>query len=282
MTLFVFEILCILFYGAASALGAFGLRRGHRRAARAAKGVYLTAVAAAFQQSSASSPSAPAGALLSGPDLVVLASPRCPRRRRRRWGCSVTRRPLAYLHRRLAPVVALLDPRVPVAAHPRPRGRRQHGLLPLAAARAPYRARVRRPGLLRHLGRIGCARLWYQRRLIDGPQRQGARAEHAGAGYARPHLALGGACGPCGAHRRHAHRVHAPGGALRGHGADRHRGQPGLSGAACGLSLATTAVWSVFCALSFLAPWAASARTRDASAIAGLAAAVLLIAVSAG
>ena len=48
------------------------------------------------------------------------------------------------------------------------------------------------------------------------------------------------------------------------------------------LSLATTAVWSVFCALSFLAPWAASARTRDALAIAGLAAAVLLIAVSAG
>ena len=48
------------------------------------------------------------------------------------------------------------------------------------------------------------------------------------------------------------------------------------------LSLASTAVWSVFCALSFLAPWAASARTRDALAIAGLAAAVLLIAVSAG
>ena len=48
------------------------------------------------------------------------------------------------------------------------------------------------------------------------------------------------------------------------------------------LSLVTTAVWSAFCALSFLAPWAASARTRDALAIAGLAAAVLLIAVSAG
>ena len=48
------------------------------------------------------------------------------------------------------------------------------------------------------------------------------------------------------------------------------------------LSLATTAVWSVFCALSFLAPWAASARARDALAIAGLAAAVLLVAVSAG
>ena len=44
VTLFVFEILCILFYGAASALGAFGLRRGHRRAARAAKGVYLRSV----------------------------------------------------------------------------------------------------------------------------------------------------------------------------------------------------------------------------------------------
>ena len=46
VTLFVFEILCILLYGAASALGAFGLRRDHRRAARAAKGVYLVAVAA--------------------------------------------------------------------------------------------------------------------------------------------------------------------------------------------------------------------------------------------
>ena len=43
MTLFVFEILCILLYGAASALGAFGLRRGHRRAAGGAKGGYLVA-----------------------------------------------------------------------------------------------------------------------------------------------------------------------------------------------------------------------------------------------
>ena len=73
MTLFVFEILCILLYGAASALGAFGLRRGHRRAARAAKGVYLTAVAAHSAVIGMESVST-AGTLLSGPNIVMLAS----------------------------------------------------------------------------------------------------------------------------------------------------------------------------------------------------------------
>ena len=73
MTLFVFEILCILLYGAASALGAFGLRRGHRRAARAAKGVYLAAVAAHSAVIGMESVST-AGTLLSGPNIVMLAS----------------------------------------------------------------------------------------------------------------------------------------------------------------------------------------------------------------
>ena len=104
MTLFVFEILCILFYGAASALGAFGLRRGHRRAARAAKGVYLTAVAAHSAVIGMESVST-AGTLLSGPNIVMLAS----------WvlavvtavGLLVTRRGLAF-STVAAPVVALL------------------------------------------------------------------------------------------------------------------------------------------------------------------------------
>lgn len=73
MTLFVFEILCILLYGAASALGAFGLRRGHRRAAWAAKGVYLVAVAAHSAVIGMESVST-AGTLLSGPNIVMLAS----------------------------------------------------------------------------------------------------------------------------------------------------------------------------------------------------------------
>ncbi len=93
VTLFVFEILCILLYGAASALGAFGLRRGHRRAARAAKGVYLTAVAAHSAVIGMESVST-AGTLLSGPNIVMLAS----------WvlavvtavGLLVTRRGLAF------------------------------------------------------------------------------------------------------------------------------------------------------------------------------------------
>ena len=73
VTLFVFEILCILLYGAASALGAFGLRRDHRRAARAAKGVYLVAVAAHSAVIGMESVSTE-GTLLSGPNIVMLAS----------------------------------------------------------------------------------------------------------------------------------------------------------------------------------------------------------------
>lgn len=104
MTLFVFEILCILLYGAASALGAFGLRRGHRRAAWAAKGVYLVAVAAHSAVIGMESVST-AGTLLSGPNIVMLAS----------WvlavvtatGLLVTRRGLAF-STVAAPVVALL------------------------------------------------------------------------------------------------------------------------------------------------------------------------------
>ena len=104
VTLFVFEILCILLYGAASALGAFGLRRDHRRAARAAKGVYLVAVAAHSAVIGMESVSTE-GTLLSGPNIVMLAS----------WvlavvtaaGLLVTRRGLAF-STVAAPVVALL------------------------------------------------------------------------------------------------------------------------------------------------------------------------------
>ena len=202
MTLFVFEILCILFYGAASALGAFGLRRGHRRAAWAAKGVYLVAVAAHSAVIGMESVST-AGTLLSGPNIVMLAS----------WvlavvtavGLLVTRRGLAF-STVAAPVVALL---ILVSQWLRildPAGADNAMLIGFTHLVALYAA----------MAQIGT---------------------EGNLGYLVPRVAL---------------------------------------------SLATTAVWSVFCALSFLAPWAASARTRDALAIAGLAAAVLLIAVSAG
>ena len=229
MTLFVFEILCILLYGAASALGAFGLRRGHRRAARAAKGVYLAAVAAHSAVIGMESVST-AGTLLSGPNIVMLAS----------WvlavvtavGLLVTRRGLAF-STVAAPVVALL---ILVS----------QWLRILDPAGADNMAFYHWPLLVPHIvlvfvalacfatSAVSAALDWYQRRLMAARSAKVLRAEHAGAGYARPHLALGGVGGPYGAHRCHAHRVHAPGGALCGHGTDRHRGQLGLSGAARG------------------------------------------------
>ena len=258
MTLFVFEILCILLYGAASALGAFGLRRDHRRAARAAKGVYLVAVAAHSAVIGMESVSTE-GTLLSGPNIVMLAS----------WvlavvtaaGLLVTRRGLAF-STVAAPVVALL---ILVS----------QWLRILDPAGADNMAFYHWPLLVPHIvlvfvalacfatSAISAALDWYQRRLMAARSAKVLELNTP----ALDTLAL----------------------------ISRLAGLVGLAVLIAAmligfthlvprvaLSLATTAIWSVFCALSFLAPWAASARARDALAIAGLAAAVLLIAVSAG
>lgn len=218
-----------------------------------------------------------AGTLLSGPNIVMLAS----------WvlavvtavGLLVTRRGLAF-STVAAPVVVLL---ILVS----------QWLRILDPAGADNMAFYHWPLLVPHIvlvfvalacfatSAVSAALDWYQRRLMTA--RSAKVLELNTRRWIRsPSSRARRACGPCGAHRRHAHRVHAPGGALRGHGADRHRGQPGLSGAACGTFPGDDGRVVGVRALSFLAPWAASARTRDALAIAGLAAAVLLIAVSAG
>ena len=272
MTLFVFEILCILLYGAASALGAFGLRRGHRRAARAAKGVYLTAVAAHSAVIGMESVST-AGTLLSGPNIVMLAS----------WvlavvtavGLLVTRRGLAF-STVAAPVVALL---ILVS----------QWLRILDPAGADNMAFYHWPLLVPHIvlvfvalacfatSAVSAALDWYQRRLmaarsakvleLNTPALDTLALISRLAGLVGLTVLIG---------FTHLVALYA---AMAQIGTE---GNLGYLVPRVALSLATTAVWSAFCALSFLAPWAASARTRDALAIAGLAAAVLLIAVSAG
>ena len=271
MTLFVFEILCILLYGAASALGAFGLRRDHRRAARAAKGVYLTAVAAHSAVIGMESVST-AGTLLSGPNIVKLAS----------WvlavvtavGLLVTRRGLAF-STVAAPVVALL---ILVSQWLRildPAGADNmafyHWPLLVFVALACFATSA-----------VSAALDWYQRRLMAARSAKvlelNTPALDTLALISRSAGLVGVAVLIAAMLIGFTHLV-ALYAAMAQIGTE---GNLGYLVPRVALSLVTTAVWSVFCALSFLAPWAASARTRDALAIAGLAAAVLLIAVSAG
>ena len=272
VTLFVFEILCILLYGAASALGAFGLRRDHRRAARAAKGVYLVAVAAHSAVIGMESVSTE-GTLLSGPNIVMLAS----------WvlavvtaaGLLVTRRGLAF-STVAAPVVALL---ILVS----------QWLRILDPAGADNMAFYHWPLLVPHIvlvfvalacfatSAISAALDWYQRRLMAA--RSAKVLELDTLALISRLAGLVGLTALIAAMLIGFTHLVALYAAMAQIGTE---GNLGYLVPRVALSLATTAVWSVFCALSFLAPWAASARARDALAIAGLAAAVLLVAVSAG
>ena len=277
MTLFVFEILCILFYGAASALGAFGLRRGHRRAAWAAKGVYLVAVAAHSAVIGMESVST-AGTLLSGPNIVMLAS----------WvlavvtatGLLVTRRGLAF-STVAAPVVALL---ILVS----------QWLRILDPAGADNMAFYHWPLLVPHIvlvfvalacfatSAVSAALDWYQRRLMTA---RSAKVLELNTPALDTLALISRLAGLVGLTVLIAAMLIGFTHLVALYAATAQIGTEGNLGylvPRVALSLVTTAVWSAFCALSFLAPWAASARTRDALAIAGLAAAVLLIAVSAG
>lgn len=277
VTLFVFEILCILLYGAASALGAFGLRRDHRRAARAAKGVYLVAVAAHSAVIGMESVSTE-GTLLSGPNIVMLAS----------WvlavvtaaGLLVTRRGLAF-STVAAPVVALL---ILVS----------QWLRILDPTGADNMAFYHWPLLVPHIvlvfvalacfatSAISAALDWYQRRLMAARSAKVLELNTPALDTLALISRLAGLVGLAVLIAAmligftHLVALYA---AMAQIGTE---GNLGYLVPRVALSLATTAIWSVFCALSFLAPWAASARARDALAIAGLAAAVLLVAVSAG
>ena len=277
MTLFVFEILCILLYGAASALGAFGLRRGHRRAAWAAKGVYLVAVAAHSAVIGMESVST-AGTLLSGPNIVMLAS----------WvlavvtatGLLVTRRGLAF-STVAAPVVALL---ILVS----------QWLRILDPAGADNMAFYHWPLLVPHIVLVfaACAcfavsaaasgLLLYQRRLMA---RRSAKlfsldtpALDTLATIARA-AALAGLVVFVGAMLiGFTHMVALSAAMTHFH----CQGSVGYLWPRIVLSLLVSAVWSLYAVFSFLAPCAVGTRTRALLSIGGFAAMLALIAVSAG
>ena len=258
-------------------MGAFGLRRDHRRAARAAKGVYLVAVAAHSAVIGMESVSTE-GTLLSGPNIVMLAS----------WvlavvtaaGLLVTRRGLAF-STVAAPVVALL---ILVS----------QWLRILDPAGADNMAFYHWPLLVPHIvlvfvalacfatSAISAALDWYQRRLMAARSAKVLELNTPALDTLALISRLAGLVGLTALIAAmligftHLVALYA---AMAQIGTE---GNLGYLVPRVALSLATTAVWSVFCALSFLAPWAASARARDALAIAGLAAAVLLVAVSAG
>lgn len=277
MILFVFEILCILLYGAASAAGAYGLRREHRAAARAAKGLYVAAVAlhsAVIGMESVST----SGTLLSGPNIVMLAS----------WvlalvtavGLLVTRRGLAFATL-AAPAAALL---ILVS----------QWLSILDPATADNMAFYHWPLLVPHIvlvfaalacfatSAISGALDWYQRRLmaarsakvltLDTPALDTLGRISRLAGLAGLVVFIVAMC------IGFTHLV-ALCAAMAQIGS---QGDLAYLVPRVVLSLAVTALWSVFCILSFFAPWVGGAKVRDGLAAAGFAVMVLLVAVSAG
>ena len=277
MTLFVFEILCILLYGAASALGAYGLRRDHRAAARVAKGVYLAAVAlhsAVIGMESVSTE----GTLLSGPNIVMLAS----------WvlalvtaaGLLVTRRGLAFAAL-AAPVAALL---ILVS----------QWLSILDPAGADNMAFYRWPLLVPHIvlvfvalacfatSAVSAALDWYQRRLMAARSAKVLELDTPALDTLGRISRLSGLAGLvvfvialCIGFTHLVALLAAM--AQIGSEGDLAYLVPRVA-----LSLAVTALWSAFCILSFFAPWVGGAKARDGLAAAGFAAMVLLVAVSAG
>lgn len=277
MTLFVFEIICIVLYGAASALGAYGLRRGHRAAARAAKGVYLAAMAlhsAVIGMESVST----SGTLLSGPNIVMLAS----------WvlavvtavGLLVTRRGLAFAML-AAPAVALL---ILVS----------QWLNILDPTTTDNMAFYHWPLLVPHIvlvfvalacfatSAISAALDWYQRRLmaarsakvleLDTPALDTLGRISRLAGLAGLVVFVVAMC----IGFTHLVALYAAMAQI-GSAGDLSYLVPRVV-----LSLVVTALWSAFCVLSFFAPWVGGAKVRDGIAAAGFAVMVVLVAVSAG
>ncbi len=277
MVLFVFEILCILLYGAASALGVYGLRRDRLAAAKAAKGVYLAAVAlhsAVIGMESVST----SGTLLSGPNIVMLAS----------WvlavvtavGLLVTKRglvfsaiaaPVAALLILLAQWMSILDPTMadnlayynwPLLV--------PHIVLVFAAC-ACFATSAASAGLDLYQRRLMAARsakvLELNTPALDTlglisrfTGLVGLVALTAAMLIGFTHLvALYAAMSYASCEGNLAYLV------------------PRVA-----LSLAATVLWAVYNGLSFLAPWACSAKIRDVLAIAGFVVTLLLIAVSAG
>lgn len=277
MILFVLQIVCILLYGASSALGVYGLRRDRRRAARTAKGVYLGAVAlhtAVIGMESVST----AGTLLTGPNIVMLAS----------WvlavvtavGLLATKRGVAF-SATAAPVVAvlmlasqwmrILDPSAAdnMAFYQWPL------LVPhivlVFVALACFTTSAVAAGLDLYQRRLMTARsakvLALDTPALDTLERISRLAALAGVFALAAAMLIG---------FTHMVALYAAMGAAQ------CQGSLGYLTPRVVLTLVAMAWWGAFCVLSFLAPWACSARVRDGAALGGLVLMVALVAVSAG
>lgn len=277
MFLFYLEIVCVLAYGASSALAAHGILRERQGSARAAKVLFFAAVAlhsAAIGIESTTT----SGTLLSGPNIIMLAA----------WvlavvtavGLAVTRRGLGF-SLAVGPVAALLI----VASQ---------WLKILDPVSADNMAFYQWPLLVPHIVLVFAAcscfavsaaasgLLLYQRRLMT---RRSAKlfsletpALDTLATIARA-AALAGLVVFVGAMLiGFTHMV-----ALSAAMAHFHcQGSVGYLWPRIVLSLLVSAVWSLYAVFSFLAPCAVGTRTRALLSIGGFAAMLVLIAVSAG
>lgn len=277
MVAFYLEIICILLYGAASACAAYGTVRDRRLWARAGKGVFLGAVALHSAVIGIESTST-SGTLLSGPNIIMLAS----------WvlavvtavGLVATRRGIGFAMI-VGPVVAVLI----VASQ---------WLKILDPVSADNMAFYEWPLLVPHivLVFVACAcfavsaaasgLFLYQRRLMAARSAKvfslDAPALDTLAKIARL-AALAGLAVFVGAMLigfTHMVALYA----AMAH--SQCAGDVAYLWPRIALSLLVSAVWSLYAVLSFLVPWAVSARTRAFLAIGGFAAMLVLIAVSAG
>lgn len=277
MFLFYLEIVCVLTYGASSALAAHGILRERQGSARAAKVLFFAAVAlhsAAIGIESTTT----SGTLLSGPNIIMLAA----------WvlavvtavGLAVTRRGLGFALA-VGPVAALLI----VASQ---------WLKILDPVSADNMAFYQWPLLVPHIVLVfaACAcfavsaaasgLLLYQRRLMT---RRSAKlfsletpALDTLATIART-AALAGLVVFVGAMLiGFTHMVALSAAMTHFH----CQGSVGYLWPRIVLSLLVSAVWSLYAVFSFLAPCAVGTRTRALLSIGGFAAMLVLIAVSAG
>lgn len=277
VVVFSLIILCVLLYGAASCLGVFGLKRERHGAAVAAKAVFCAAVALHSAVIGIESVIT-SGTLLSGPNIVMLAS----------WvlavvtaaGMLATRRGLAFaaLAAPLAAALILVSQWMQI----------------LDPATADNMAYYQWPLLVVHIvlvlvalacfatSAVSSGLDLYQRRLMSIRSAKvldlntpaldtlGRISRYAGlAGLAVFAVAL--LIGVTHLVARYA--------VLEQIG---YQGELAYLFPRVVLSLATAGIWSLYCFLCFLTPWFCSAKARDAIALMGLAAMVLLVSVSAG
>lgn len=277
MFLFYLEIVCVLAYGAASALAAHGILREREGSARAARALFFVAVALHSAVIGIESTTT-SGTLLSGPNIIMLAA----------WvlavvtavGLVVTRRGLGFALI-VGPVAALLI----VASQ---------WLKILDPVSADNMALYQWPLLVPHIVLVfaACAcfavsaaasgLLLYQRRLMA---RRSAKlfsldtpALDTLATIARA-AALAGLVVFVGAMLiGFTHMVALSAAMTHFH----CQGSVGYLWPRIVLSLLVSAVWSLYAVFSFLAPCAVGTRTRALLSIGGFAAMLALIAVSAG